>query len=135
MRGRGYLACFCPQKSSLPHPPKRHSREIDKLTRGSWNKHDATAVRLGFNKISLSKYINFECIHYTQYRNIRNDGFFPVLGLFLKFPVFSLLRFLSLTRLFLKFFKIFTLVSLIFKKKHFNKRFSLLHVFGLMAQQ
>ena len=40
--------------------PKRHSRKIDKLTRGSWNKHDATAVRLGFNEITLSEYTNFE---------------------------------------------------------------------------
>ena len=50
-------------------------------------------------------------VHYTQYRNIRNGGVFPVLGLFLKFPNFSILAFLSLTRSFLKFFKIFTLVS------------------------
>ena len=50
-------------------------------------------------------------LSYTQYQNIRNGGVFPVLGWFLIFPIFSLLRFLSLTRMFLKFFKIFTLVS------------------------
>ena len=38
-------------------------------------------------------------------------GFSSSTGLFLKFPVFSLLRLLSLTRSFLKFFQIFTLVS------------------------
>ena len=46
---------------------------------------------------------------YTQYRNIRNHGVFPALGSFLNFPIFSLLRFLSLKRPFLKFFRIFTL--------------------------
>ena len=48
---------------------------------------------------------------YTQYRNIRNGGVFPVLGLFLKFSISSLLGFLSFTKSFLKIFKIFTLVS------------------------
>ena len=47
-----------------------------------------------------------DMLHYTQYRNMRDGGVFPVLGLFLKFRIFSLLTFLSLTRLFLKFFKI-----------------------------
>ena len=62
------------------------------------------------NHLNSDVFFNLKKI-YTQYRNIRNGGVFPVLGLFLKFPIFSLLRFLSLTRSFLKFFKIFTLVS------------------------
>ena len=48
----------------------------------------------------------------TQYRNMYKKRWgFSSTGLFLKFPVFSLLRFLILTGSFLKFFKIFTLVS------------------------
>ena len=42
-------------------------------------------------------------VHYTHYRNIRNDGFFPVLDCFLNFSFFQYSGFLALKGRFLNF--------------------------------
>ena len=79
------------------------------LMEAQWNSYAKLKVHLVHKLLGLGTYLLYPM--YIQYQNIRKGGVFPVLGLFLKFPIFSLLAFLSLTRSILKFFKIFALVS------------------------
>ena len=67
---------------------------------------------------------------YTQYRNIRNGGVFPVLDLYLKFPIFSLCTysgFLALQGCFLNFLR-FSLCFLKFYKKKEKKKKKILFI-------
>ena len=59
---------------------------------------------------------------YTH-KNIRNDCFFLVLDMFLKFPVFSLLRFLNLTRSFLVMCGIFDIGGKDFRISYYQTIF------------
>ena len=65
---------------------------------------------------------------YTQYRNIRNGGGFPVLGLFLKFLIFHYLRFLALQCRFLNFSRFSPWLFIFSKKTFLAKKTSLLHL-------
>ena len=86
-------------------------RDIDSF---KWKLENHTAnFKAGSKSRRLyDQYFEQVMLDVDMYRNMyKKRWFFSSTGLFLKFPVFSVLRFLSLTRSFLKFFKIFTLVS------------------------